>query len=83
MRTGHHAFLNEEYLLPWWLAHHLPMFDHGIMIDCGSTDGSADICRTFAPNWRLVRSRLMTFAALSVDFEIMRYEAELPGWKMR
>jgi NedA-like, galactose-binding domain len=82
MRTVIMHFFNEEYLLPWWLAHHLPMFDHGILIDYGSTDNSADICRTLAPHWRLVRSRLTTFAALAVDFEVMGYEAELPGWKI-
>jgi FkbM family methyltransferase len=35
---GH--FRNEEYLLPWWLRHHVPMFDHGVLIDYSSTDAS-------------------------------------------
>ena len=82
MRTVITHFYNEEYLLPWWLQHHRPMFDHGILIDYGSTDASADICRTLAPEWRLVRSANPDFSALDVDFEVMQYEAGLPGWKI-
>lgn len=82
MRTVIMHFFNEEYLLPWWLAHHLPLFDHGILIDHGSTDSSARICRELAPNWRLVRSRLMSFDAYLNDFEVMGYEQDVPGWKI-
>jgi hypothetical protein len=82
MRTVITHFFNEEYMLPWWISHHKPLFDHGILIDYGSTDGSADICRSLAPGWRLVRSRNPEFAALAVDFEVMQYEAGLPGWKI-
>ena len=38
-------FYNEEYLLPWWLAHHTKLFDHGILINKGSTDRSVEICK--------------------------------------
>ena len=82
MRTVICHFFDEEYLLPWWLTHHLRHFDHGILIDHGSTDNSADICRTLAPHWRLVRSRLMKFDAFLTDFEVMQYEQEMPGWKI-
>ncbi|MCA3390648.1 MAG: glycosyltransferase family 2 protein, partial [Roseomonas sp.] len=41
MRSVICHFFNEAYLLPWWLKHHVPIFDHGVMIDHGSTDGSA------------------------------------------
>lgn len=82
MRTVICHFFNEAYLLPWWLKHHLALFDHGVMIDHGSTDASADIVREMAPNWRLVRSRLTHFDAYLTDFEVMGYEQELPGWKM-
>ena len=82
MRTVICHFFNEAYLLPWWLRHHLALFDHGVMIDHGSTDASADIIRQMAPNWRLVRSRLRHFDAYLTDFEVMGYEQELPGWKM-
>lgn len=82
MRTVICHFYNEEYLLPWWLKHHLPMFDYGVLIDHGSTDNSADICRQLAPNWRLVRSRLTHFDAYQTDLEVMNYEQELVGWKI-
>ncbi|MBJ3789276.1 glycosyltransferase family 2 protein, partial [Bacillus sp. OA1] len=38
-------FYNEEYLLPWWLMHHTKIFDHGILINRGSTDRSVEICK--------------------------------------
>lgn len=82
MRTVISHFFNEAYLLPWWLQHHVGLFDHGVMIDHGSTDGSADIVRQLAPHWRLVRSTLTHFDAYLTDFEVMGYEKELPGWKI-
>jgi hypothetical protein len=75
-------FYNEELLLPWWLEHHLRLFDHGVLIDYASTDRSAKICRALAPHWRLVRSRNASFDATLVDFEVMCYEEELQGWKI-
>lgn len=82
MRTVICHFYNEAYLLPWWLKHHLSLFDHGIMIDHGSTDGSVDIIRDMAPHWRIVRTRLLHFDAYLTDFEVMGYEQTLPGWKI-
>ncbi len=82
MRTVICHFYNESYLLPWWLKHHIRLFDHGVMIDHGSTDDSADHVRQLAPHWRLVRSRLTHFDAYLTDFEVMGYEQEMPGWKM-
>ncbi len=58
------------------------MFDHGLMIDHGSTDNSADICRQLAPHWQLVRSRLKVFDAWLTDFEVMTHELEISGWKI-
>ena len=54
-------FFNEAYLLPWWLEHHRQIFDHGVLIDWSSTDGSADICRQLAPGWEVVRLRACAF----------------------
>ena len=48
-RTVISHFYNEEYLLPWWLMHHTKIFDHGILINRGSTDRSVEICKLFAP----------------------------------
>ena len=82
MRTVITHFFNEEYLLPWWLKHHTQLFEHGILIDHGSTDNSADICRQLAPGWRLVKSRLTSFDAWLTDLEVMNYEHEIAGWKI-
>jgi hypothetical protein len=45
MKTVISHFYNEEYMLPWWLKHHRQYFDHGILIDYGSTDKSLDIIK--------------------------------------
>ena len=82
MRTVISHFFNEEYLLPWWLEHHVKLFDHGLLIDHGSTDSSADICRQIAPHWRLVKSRLTHFDAWLNDFEVMTQELNVDGWKI-
>lgn len=83
MRTVISHFFNEEYLLPWWIKHHMNIFDYGILIDHGSTDSSLDIVRELAPNWRVVRSRLTHFDAFLNDLEVMNYEQELPKcWKI-
>ena len=75
-------FHNEEYILPWWLKHHVELFDHGVLINHNSTDSSADICREITPHWDVVDSSLSEFSAVETDSEVMRYEASLPGWKM-
>lgn len=82
MRTILTHFYNEAYLLPWWLRHHLALFDHGVLIDHGSTDGSAEICRALAPHWRLVQTSLSDFDAYLTDFEVMKYEEGLEGFKI-
>ncbi|MGE7883583.1 glycosyltransferase family 2 protein [Bacillus sp. NPDC094077] len=75
-------FYNEEYLLPWWLMHHTQLFDHGILINRGSTDRSVEICRQFAPHWEVRDSRVPEFDAILVDQEVIDIEKEVPGWKM-
>jgi hypothetical protein len=76
-------FYNEEYLLPWWLAHHVDLFDVGILINHGSTDRSVEIARDLAPHWRIVNSRLTEFDAALTDLEVSNYEWELPpSWKI-
>ncbi|MBL8600256.1 MAG: glycosyltransferase family 2 protein [Devosia sp.] len=76
-------FYNEEYLLPWWLAHHVDLFDVGILINHGSTDRSVEIARELAPHWRIVNSRLTQFDAALTDLEVSNYEWELPTcWKI-
>lgn len=76
-------FLNEELLLPYWLRHHIPMFDHGIMVDYGSTDASLEIIRQLAPHWEIRRTQVQEFREPQVGQEIQQIEAELPhgSWK--
>lgn len=75
-------FYNEEYLLPWWLSHHVKIFDHGILIDYGSTDRSVEICRKLAPGWEVVRSKNSLFEASAVDEEVMSFERRISDWKI-
>lgn len=75
-------FYNEVFLLPWWVRHHRPMFDRAVLLDHGSTDGSADVVRTLAPHWEVRQSRCRDFAAQACDDEVMAVERECAGWKI-
>ncbi|MEI4649455.1 glycosyltransferase family 2 protein [Bacillus cereus] len=75
-------FYNEEYLLPWWLMHHKQIFNHGILINRGSTDRSVEMCRIFAPDWEVRTSKVPEFDAEQVDNEVMDIESAVQGWKM-
>jgi hypothetical protein len=66
--------LNEEYLLNWWLHHHKNKFDHGIIIDYGSTDRSIDLVKSITPSWQIVKSVNKNFRAQDIDVEVMHYE---------
>ena len=82
MRVVIASFRNEEYLMPFWLKHHREMFDHGVMIDYHSTDASAEIVRSLAPDWELVVSRNEDWDPLNEDFERMIHEARFQAWKI-
>lgn len=77
-------FLNEALLLPYWLKHHVPVFDHGIMIDYGSTDGSVDIIRQLAPHWEIRKTKVEKFEEPLIGDEVQEIEEELPAgsWKV-
>ncbi|OXM84407.1 hypothetical protein [Paenibacillus rigui] len=62
--------------------HHVPLFDHGILINRGSTDHSLEMCRQFAPHWEVRHSRVPEFDPIQVDAEVMEIEKECAGWKM-
>ncbi|MGF9814338.1 ATP synthase subunit B family protein [Bacillus toyonensis] len=62
--------------------HHTKLFDHGILINRGSTDRSVEICRLFAPHWEIRDSKVLEFDAVLVDQEVMNIEKEIMGWKM-
>lgn len=73
---------NEAFLLPFWIRHHRRIFDHGVIVDRGSTDDSIQIIRELAPTWDVIPSRNMTFDAVDCDREMMNIEARYDGWKL-
>jgi hypothetical protein len=75
-------FYNEEYLLPWFLKHHQQVFDHGIMINYGSTDRSVEIIREICPTWDIIDSRNAWFDPGPVDQEVMDIERSIDGWRI-
>jgi len=75
-------FYNEEFLLPFWLKHHVPLFDHGVMIDYGSTDNSVDIIRQLAPSWEIRPTKNEWFVEPQIGQEVMGIEQEFKGWKI-
>jgi hypothetical protein len=82
MRTVICHFFNEEYLLPWWLAHHRLVFNHGIMIDYNSTDNSRAIIRRFCPQWEIHMTRNTYFDSADIDREVEEFEQTCASWRM-
>jgi hypothetical protein len=76
-----HVF-NEEYLLPFWLTHHKPLFDEIIIVDYNSTDKSIEICKSICPNCIIKKTRNCNFSADDVDNEIMDIENDIDGIKI-
>lgn len=75
-------FYNEAFLLPFWIEHHLPLFDHAVLIDYGSTDNSVDIIKRMAPHWEVRPSCNQYFIEPDIGKEVMLIEEEFDGWKM-
>jgi hypothetical protein len=75
-------FYNEEYLLPWWLEHHKKIFDHGIMLNYGSTDGSVDLIKQICPHWTIVNSPNKHFSVFELDREMFELERPVQGWRI-
>lgn len=82
MKTIITHFYNEEYLLPWWLNHHKNLFDHGVLIDYGSTDRSVEIIKEICPTWEIVKSRNDVFDAELCDREVEDIEKNIEGWRI-
>jgi hypothetical protein len=77
-------FLNEELLLPAWLEHHAALFDHGVLVDCGSNDRSLDIIREFCPTWEVVHCPRFGYG-IEDHLCAQEIEAARPGidcWKL-
>lgn len=72
-------FYNEEYLLPWWLEHHKKYFDHGLLIDYGSTDRSVEIIKDICPNWQIFPSRFKQYDSCHLEYEIMMFLRQVPN----
>ena len=48
---------NEEMLIPFFILHHSPMFDHAFFIDFKSTDRTRELFEKYAPaSWKIVES---------------------------
>lgn len=82
MKTVICHFYNEEYLLPFWLNHHKPMFDKGIMINYSSTDRSVEIIKEICPDWEIIDSKNKDFGAEELDFEVAIIEKDVTGWRV-
>ncbi|MCG6872993.1 MAG: glycosyltransferase family 2 protein [Gammaproteobacteria bacterium] len=77
-------FWNNRWILEHWLRHHRRLFDHGILIDHGASDGSAELIRDLAPGWEIRPTWLCRehYLSAQADQEVMSVERELEGWKM-
>jgi hypothetical protein len=75
-------FYNEEYILPWWLNHHKQIFDHGILIDYGSTDRSRDIIYQLCPDWEIHNSTNPLFDYIDLENQINNYQSNINGWRL-
>jgi hypothetical protein len=73
---------NEAYLMYWWLKHHREHFDHGVVIDFGSTDGTLELIKELCPTWEIVHMNIGYFDIFLTDYEIMKAESRLEGWKI-
>jgi hypothetical protein len=70
---------NEEDLLPQWLNHHKHMFDHGVIIDYGSTDNSINIIKEICPTWDIISPTEKFGSCVN---SIQSIEQKYSGWKI-
>jgi len=74
---------NEEFMLKHWLMHHKKIFDHGIILDCKSTDSTLDLVRNIVPTWEIITAKNYKWFDSEInDKEIMECEEKLNGWKI-
>ena len=71
---------NEEMLMPFFILHHAPMFDHATLIDFKSTDLTRAMIERYAPpSWKIVESKTgEVFDAEKTDKQVMQWENEYP-----
>ena len=70
---------NEEFLLPFFIEHHYSKFEHGIILDFGSTDKSKLIIEKMAPKWQIVDCSEYPFAATILDQLITDLKSNIQG----
>jgi hypothetical protein len=70
---------NEEFLLPFFIKQHYSKFDHGIILDFGSTDESKSIIKRMAPNWQIIDCSEYSFSAIKLDNLVTELESEIQG----
>lgn len=73
---------NEAFLLPIWLRHHREKFDHGIIVDYGSTDNAREIVRELTPHWEFRDTGLDSFQANVLDSVINSIERRIVGTRI-
>lgn len=73
---------NESYLLPIWIRHHREKFDHGIILDYGSTDNPREIVQELAPHWEFRDTGLNSFQAEVLDSVINSIEKRTVGTRI-
>ena len=73
---------NESFLLPIWIRHHRDRFDHGIILDYGSTDNPQEIVRELAPHWEFRNTGLDVFHADVLDSMINSVENRVVGTRL-
>ena len=74
----HHR--NEEMLIPFFILHHSPMFDHAFFIDFKSTDRTYELFEKYAPaSWKIAESTTgEIFDSTLTNVQVMHWENEYP-----
>jgi hypothetical protein len=72
-------FFNEEYLLPFFIAHYNKLVDRVIAVDFDSTDRSVELIRDLAPKWEIIKSKNKDFNAWDLDLYMMEIERGVEG----
>ena len=76
----------EQYLLQWWLPHHVKKFDFGVVVDFGwgdESDNTYELYKKHAPHWRYYKVTQKEVSNFLWDVFLIKIEkdllAELPN----
>ena len=68
-------FYNEEFLLPFYIRHHSPMFDMAVLFDMRSNDSSRKILSQLAPSTlNVTYSENLIYDAEKCDDEVVKLD---------